>query len=323
MPLPLVDGSVLDPVSIHGVDEAYIVRNPSLEELLFDRSASGLRFVELCEASSEQFLRHFAPEIEAKGDDISELMMLSKGFYYRLHGAYATVFRRNLEINFAATQRVAVSGRAAEVVIPYCNFDAPTRTLVIGDTLATGASIEAALRAYQDLWPLDHVIVFCMVGSGVGAQALARYCRATGVRLTIAYGLAVFGLGANGFDLSFLHPDTITRDEYVCRARELYGDRQISAAGWDFGSQAQATRKYRMLCWLESQYHDAADIFPFREGPSEPRLISKEKSALTPACSDALASVDPSESAPSLAGASHDARFRRGSGIADGVPPTD
>ncbi|HTE19906.1 MAG TPA: hypothetical protein VK689_16195, partial [Armatimonadota bacterium] len=49
------------------------------------------------------------------------------------------------------------------------------------------------------------------------------------------------------------------------------------------------------LCWLESQYHDAADIFPFRESPSEPRLISKEKSALTPARSEALASFDPSQ----------------------------
>lgn len=120
-----------------------------------------------------------------------------------------------------------------------------------------------------------------MVGSVVGGQAIAAFCRARGIELTLAYGLAAFGLGENGFDLSFLHPDTITSDEYRRRASSIFGGRSVSAAGWDFGSQAQAVRKYQMLCWIEAEQHglQESSAFQMKEPPVDYRLIRKERFA--------------------------------------------
>jgi hypothetical protein len=124
--------------------------------------------------------------------------------------------------------------------------------------------------------------VFAIAGSVMGGQAIAKFCSSNGIDLTLAYGLAAFGLGSNGFDLSFLHPDTITNEKYLDHARRVYKDKPISAVGWDFGTQAQATRKYKMLCWLEAEYWglENDDVFALKEQPSDSRLIEKERAAL-------------------------------------------
>jgi hypothetical protein len=63
----------------------------------------------------------------------------------------------------------------------------------------------------------------------------------------------MFGLGQNGFDLSFLHPDTVAREAYKERAQTQFDGRPVSAVGWDFGSQAISPGKYRQLCWIEAE----------------------------------------------------------------------
>jgi hypothetical protein len=140
----------------------------------------------------------------------------------------------------------------------------------------------AVLRHYSNFHQLRRVIVFSIAGSVTGGRALAAFCREREIGLTIVYGLAAFGLAANGFDLSFLHPDTICpNQEYVHRARDLYEGKPVSAVGWDFGSQAQAIKKYKMLCWLEAEYWGLqhSSLFRVKERVTDLRLVEKEKSA--------------------------------------------
>jgi len=275
------DKSYLDEVEIPGIDKAFIIRNPSLENILFNRNLVGLDFTRACEAASISFLRHFEQEFQTILSDVAELMLLSKGMYYWLHNAFAAVFDENLQVNFIATQRINVEGGSADIIIPYSNLDVPVRNLIIGDTIASGATIKSALSLYQRHHSLQRLFVFSIAGTVVGGQAIADYCRSQGIELTLAYGLAAFGLGENGFDLSFLHPDTITRDQYRERARILFSGQPVSAAGWDFGSQAQALKKYRMLSWLEAERHGLQEsrIFQSKEPPIDGRLVSKERFA--------------------------------------------
>jgi hypothetical protein len=144
------------------------------------------------------------------------------------------------------------------------------RTLIIGDIVASGATIIAALDAYTRKHRLERVYILSYAGTGVGARRVASFCAEKSVESTFLYGLAVFGLGENGFDLSFLHPETVARGIYKERAREQFAGRAASAVGWDFGSQAMAPQKYRQLCWVEAEIWGLHDM-PCFEIAEEPR----------------------------------------------------
>ena len=279
MPLRTVPGSTSQPVD--DVPGCYVIENLPLESILFDRNLLGLPFKQACQTASIYFLEHFRQEILEAPDEVSELLILSKGLYYWLHNSYEQTFARNLPINFIATNRTKVEGDVAEIKVPYHNFDAATPRLIIGDTVASGATVCTALSEYMDQHYLEEVFLFSIAGARVGIKRIATFCDANGIRLHAAAGLALFGLGSNGFDLSFLHPDTHTREEYRVRAREVYGDREISVAGWDFGSQAQAPDKYRMLCWIESEMWglDEAEVLRERMQPGDYSLVQKERDA--------------------------------------------
>lgn len=271
-------------VAVDGVKRAFIVSNPPLERLLFNRNLIGLEFDAACEACSSEFVRHFADEFAEAGDDIAELVILSKGLRYGLRHSYATVLRRNLEMNFVATRRVSVEEQDATVQVLYSDFDAPHGRLLIGDTIASGATMSAALDAYLQWQQLTSVHIFTFAGSGVGARRIGALCRERGIDLTIAFGLAVFGLAANGFDLSFLHPETVASESYKERAAEQFQGMPVSAVGWDFGSQAHSVAKYRHLCWLEAQYWglQVGEAFTMAERPQDMRLVERERPAWLP-----------------------------------------
>ena len=61
----------------------------------------------------------------------------------------------------------------------------------------------------------------------------------------------------------------------------VFKGKPVSSAGWDFGTQAQALKKYRMLCWIEAKYWEleGSDVFLEIEPPTDFRLIEKEESA--------------------------------------------
>jgi hypothetical protein len=267
--------------AITGVDNIYIVANSPLETLLFDRNLVGLDFTRTCEESSVLFLEHFVEDLRALEGRIAELMVLSKGLYYWLHRAWERVLKSNLEANLVATRRVAIEGRKVDIEVSYSNFDAGYPNLVIGDTVASGATVCAALQEYRKHHRLENVFLFSYAGSIPGAQLISSFCRSIDVKITIAYGLAAFGLGDNGFDLSFLNPSTITSPKYRSLAERLYNGKPVSAVGWDFGSQAQSVEKYRSLCWLEAEHWDLQDsgVFAIGRRPTDMRLVQREEAA--------------------------------------------
>jgi hypothetical protein len=262
-------------------DNVYIIENVWLERLLFDRGCVELAFVNACREASTQFLKHFGSEMQGRGQRLAELMLLSKGRYYFLHNAFESAFGENLQANFLATSRAKVVGSKVDISIPYFNFDAPASEIIIGDTIASGASICAAIHAYEQVRKIETVYIFSIAGTAIGARRIIDFARARNIKVYCAFGLALFGLADNGFDLSFLDPATITRDEYRERARALYGGRAISAVGWDFGTQSQSLAKYSELCYLEAKQWNLldSDCLPFQSPPADLSLIAKERDA--------------------------------------------
>jgi hypothetical protein len=257
----------------------YIVRNDDLERLLFNRNLVGAEFRKVCLACSRRFMCHLSDEYDP--DDTAELVILSKGLLYQLADAASYEIEKNLPTNLIATSRVGVSGDSAEINITYSQLEAPARTLLIGDTVASGATIVESLKAYLQKFPLERLYVLSFAGTKLGAIRIAEFCRQKSIDCTFLYGLAAFGLGDNGFDLSFLHPETVTRDEYRQRARVLFSGRPVSAVGWDFGSQAMAPNKYRHLCWVEAEIWglQGSECFAIAQKPTNFAELAHERSA--------------------------------------------
>jgi hypothetical protein len=233
------------------VQGLYIVENEPLERLLFDRNAIEGAFKKACLEASVSMLRHLRDELPPTR--VSELVLLSKGLVYQLQAAYEVVIGQNLAVDLAATRRLAVEGRTVSVDIPYLRCESRSDTLLIGDTVASGESVVAALNAYKVIHRLNRVFLVSYAGSLAGARHIRRFCDDNRIELTMVFGLAGFGVGENGFDLSFLHEKTVTDERYRTRARDQFDGKPVSAVGWDFGSQWTAPDKYRELCWMEAE----------------------------------------------------------------------
>ena len=151
------------------------------------------------------------------------------------------------------------------------------------------------MREYLRHHDLDRLYVLSYAGALDGARRIAAFCGERGVEVTFLYGLAAFGLAGNGFDLSFLHPATITREEYRQRAAQQFGGRAVSAVGWDFGAQSMAPRKYRELCWVEADHWGlrGAPCFRIAEKPRDLTVLDHERSAWSPATGPLGGDVQP------------------------------
>ena len=98
----------------------------------------------------------------------------------------------------------------------YASFEAPCRTVLVGDTVASGASVSQGIRAFAE-WGkahgLEQVHFFSACGSRVGGQRIRQTCVDLGLKATFTHGLAAFGMAEHGWklpdtDLPWLHPDT-------------------------------------------------------------------------------------------------------------------
>lgn len=239
------------------VEGLRVVHAPELEALLFNRNLIGWEFRSRCLDASRVLLRAALEDNALESEDLAELILLSKGLVYDLARAYGLETQKNLPTNLIATTRAEVSDEGATILTPYARLDAGGSHLLIGDTVATGSSIAAALDYYRQVHDLTRLTVLSFAGTQAGAQRISRYAQSNGLDVDIFYALAEFAVGDNGFDLSFLHEETVCEDRYREMAVEQFGARTVSAVGWDFGSQALAPQKYRELTWVEAELADA------------------------------------------------------------------
>jgi hypothetical protein len=290
--------SVLAPAHIDSLPGVHIIRNPALETMMFDRNIIGAEFASLCHASVRAFVAHMADELTA--GTIAELIVLSKGYAYDMRRAALDELSIELPVNMIATQRSAVEGSDADITVSYASLDAPADTLVIGDTIASGATICAALERYLQDYPLKRVIVFSIAGATIGVRRIIDFCADCDIEPTIVLGLASFGLADNGFDLSFLNSGTVCDKDLRQRARAAFHGQPVSSVGWDFGSQLMAPAKYRALCWVESCYWglEDTDVFRLAQQPTDRRQIEREYAAYQDRLPDIDALLAPADAQP-------------------------
>jgi len=222
-------------------DETYIMEDRAVERVLFGRELVGAEFARVCLEASLGCCRLLAPRLDVP--DIAELLILNGGRYYGLATAYERVFGRSLPVDeLKATRRQDPDG-AWVADISYRRYAHKPRTLLIGDTVATGVSARVALVDYFAYHTPAELIFFTICGAIIGARLITAACAERGVRLTLVFGVAAFGLADNGTDLPFLHPDTRTAPRYLERARAVYGGQPVCAIG-DWGERGEDPAAY-------------------------------------------------------------------------------
>lgn len=273
--IEIINNSSVYKTNLDSRTECWITENIPGEELLFNRGLVGRDFSRICYEESSIMLRHLADQLDFK--KLSEIIVLSKGFYYQLFAAARDVLDENLQINFIATKRVIDASGKCDVVVSYSDFSSLSDDLIIGDTIASGATICTVLSAYLKKHSIRNLYILSYCGSVVGGIVISHFCKEHNINLTMVYSLAAFGLAHNGFDLSFLHPDTITSKKYIERAKDYYHGKPVSAVGVDFGSQSQCIDKYMNLCSLERDYWNLGDdVFPLYKKEINRDLVQKE-----------------------------------------------
>ncbi len=232
---------VLRRVAIDGLhDETFILESPAVERLLFGRELVGDAFAHECLLASTDFCSMLYDRLDTA--DVSELLILNGGRYYGLAAAYGRVVGRPLAVNELKATRHCDDG-TWRADISYRHYAYKTRTLLVGDTVATGVSARVALEDYFSYHVPEEIIFFTICGGIPGARVIAETCARYGVRLTLVFGLAAFGLADDGTDLPFLHPDTVTAPRYLARAAEVYGGKQVCAIG-DWGERGEDPAAY-------------------------------------------------------------------------------
>jgi len=148
-------------------DETYIMEDRAVERVLFGRELVGAEFARVCLEASLGFCRLLTPRLDVP--DIAELLILNGGRYYGLATAYERVFGRSLPVDeLKATRRQDPDG-AWVADISYRRYAHKPRTLLIGDTVATGVSARVALVDYFAYHTPAELIFFTICGAIIGA----------------------------------------------------------------------------------------------------------------------------------------------------------
>ncbi|MEK9186361.1 MAG: hypothetical protein AAB885_02115 [Patescibacteria group bacterium] len=225
----------------------YIISNPDSQKIHFDPTITDFELSKLSTRCNETFLK-FAKLLGlfrgARAKDVCELILVSGGFYYHLNQAFYSVFGYSLPAGFIGVRRVL--GDKPRGAITYNNFEAiPENNItIIGDTIATGATLIDSIRYYLAKHPkVKKIIIFTIAGASSGARRLAdlekEIKRKYGTELYVFFSDGIFGLDKNQTDMRYFHRDSILASESAAAAEKKLGRflGERLCVIWDWGQR--------------------------------------------------------------------------------------
>lgn len=226
-----------------------------------------------------------------KAASVVETVLLSGGLYYQLNSAFKKKFGLALPQCFIGIKRRRVEGTEGGFIAlaTYENFESlpETANIIIGDTIATGATIQKSVYHLLDALHerkgrLKNLVICSLACSVTGAgiigeveeKVVAEFPRAK-VHLIVAEEL--FHLMPNGTDMRFLHADAVMPDETRKRILRTYGEylgRKMKCAVFDWGTRCKnPIRHYEEFLEFAREFRSRAGD---REGIAVVRRMEKE-----------------------------------------------
>ena len=238
--------------SDHLLDSTYIIESTSALNILLKPWLVGAELADLARKSTVDFLRiayHIVPELKsALFSEITEVVPLAGALYYSTAEAFEIVFGETINRCFIGAKRhPSPLGWVTE--LSYMNFEAlPENPLVIvGDTIATGGTIEGILEAIIDQEPnIQAIIIYSIAGGLSGAVRLRKFTERVNIPVYLFFSNAIFGVEPNGTDMPWLHNGTIVSPDLRKKALSIYG-RDLGkrwCSVWDWGDRAKHPLKH-------------------------------------------------------------------------------
>lgn len=230
----------------------YIIESPRALRILLEPWTVGSRLANLARASTVDFLRvayNLCPELRSSAfDSVAEVVPLAGSLYYSLAEAFEAVFGETINRCFIGARRhLTTTGWVTE--LSYENFEAMPQSpvLLIGDTIATGGTIERIVDSAIGNSPdIRAIVIFSIAGGVIGAIRIKEMALRIGIPTYLFYSNAIFGVESNGTDMPWLHPGTIVTPENRAKAEAVYGfdlGRRWCSI-WDWGDRAKHPLKH-------------------------------------------------------------------------------
>ncbi len=233
-------------------ESTYLIESADALHILLQPWLVGSQLANSARLSTVDFLRvayHLVPEIRnTPFANITEVVPLAGALYYSTAESFEIVFGETINRCFIGAKRhPSPIGWVTE--LSYKNFEAfPAKPVVIvGDTIATGGTIEGILEAVvEQASDIQAIVIYSIAGGIPGAVRMKKFVDKEEIPLYMFFSNAIFGVESNGTDMPWLHPGTIVSPSIKEKAESVYGPdlgrRWCSI--WDWGDRAKHPLKH-------------------------------------------------------------------------------
>ncbi|RDE17865.1 MAG: hypothetical protein C4K49_00590 [Candidatus Thorarchaeota archaeon] len=243
----------------------YVIESPSALKILLRPWIVGGKLASYARRSTAEFLRVAYGVSEELRDShlgtVTEVIPLAGSLYYGVAEAFESVFGEPINRCFIGAKRqLSPTGWVTELA--YENFEAlsPESVILIGDTIATGGTIERILDATLARGPdIRAVIVYSIAGGLIGAHRLKQLAERLHIPIYLFFSNAIFGVESNGTDMPWLHPGTVVSPGIRAKAESTYGTDlgRRWCCVWDWGDRAKQPLKHleMLLARCDEELH--------------------------------------------------------------------
>ncbi|MFW9850436.1 MAG: phosphoribosyltransferase [Candidatus Thorarchaeota archaeon] len=256
------------------LDSTYILESPAALNILLKPWLVGAELANEARQSTVDFLKaayQIVPELRsARFSEIAEVVPLAGALYYSTAEAFEIVFGETINRCFIGAKRYpSPLGWVTE--LSYMNFEALPKNplIIVGDTIATGGTIQGILEAVlEQEVSIQAIVIYSIAGGLSGAVRLRKFTERIGVPVYAFFSNAIFGVESNGTDMPWLHEGTIVSPELRDKAMSTYGpdlgERWCSV--WDWGDRAKHPLKHlnELLERCETELSQGPDVLTGR-----------------------------------------------------------
>jgi uracil phosphoribosyltransferase len=270
----------------------YILCMSSARKILYDPVVCGERLRRLAIECNKTFLKtawQLVPNLKkTRANDICEVVVLRGGLAYALDVAFEDLFDAFLPRCVIGARRYRISGEKFGAEIKYINFDPlpDNGILLMGDTIATGASLSRTLAEVRDElrrrdYRVKKLLVFSIAAAFKGSTRLFEWEERfrewwPNFRIHFFAAEALFGL-VDGTHLRFRKEgEAIVPEEVKKYVSKVYGDYERGflpnniCAIFDWGD-----RSFRIERHLKDVLRFASSSLKATKDPKAKRILKR------------------------------------------------
>ena len=239
-------------------ENSFIICSDYASDILYRPHIAGKDLLDLTEKMAFVFMDAVGREVlrGKRTEDITELVFLAGGLYYQLNSGFRKRYGMALPQCFLGIKRQRVEGSEGEftAVATYENFESlpDNGTVIIGDTIATGATLQKGIYHLLDAlaekkYRLENLVICSIACSSEGAKLLKEVESRVRkdhpkAKVWLFAAEELFHLMPDGTDLRFLYGDAVMPDETKGRILERYGTylgHEMKCAVFDWGTRCK------------------------------------------------------------------------------------